>query len=112
MKRLGSWILAATFVVVLSCTSATAEHGREELLILEVAAELVPCVGEMTGRCIQVRSPGEEVWRTFHDPIHGFDYEEGFLYTLRVARGEVRDPPADASAYTYRLIQIIAREPG
>jgi hypothetical protein len=111
MSCIGHWILASTSVVVLACTSATAEFAGEELLVLEVARDSVPCVGEMTGRCIQVRSPGEEAWRIFYDPIDGFQHEPGVQYTLQVARREVVDPPADASSFTYRLVQIIARHP-
>ena len=65
----------------------------------------------MVGRCIQVRGPGEEVWRTFYDPIEGFQREEGVRYTLEVGRRAVLNPPADGSAYAYRLIRIIDREP-
>ncbi len=112
MKRIATWILATAFIAVSACTSATAVYGPEESIVFEVAPDSVPCVGEMKGRCIQVRSPGAPEWRTFYDPIDGFQHEPGFRYTLEVGRREVLDPPADGSAYTYRLIRIIAREPG
>ena len=111
MKRLAPWILALVFVVVSACASSTAVYGQEEILVLEVAPDLVPCVGEMADQCIQVRSPGEEDWRTFYDPIDGFQHEAGVQYTLEVGRREVLNPPADGSAYVYRLIRVLAREP-
>lgn len=111
MKRLAPWILAPAFVVVFACTPSTAVYGQEEILILEVAPDLVPCVGEMADQCIQVRTPGEEDWRNFYDPIEGFQHEVGVQYTLEVGRREVLDPPADGSAYSYWLIRIIAQEP-
>ena len=111
MKRLVLWILAPAFFLVSSCTAATTAYGQEEILFLEVAPDLVPCVGEMAGRCIQVRSPGEKDWRTFYDPIDGFEHEAGVRYTLKVSRRDVAHPPADGSGYSYRLIQIIARDP-
>jgi hypothetical protein len=112
MKHLASWIVATALAVVPACTSAPTLNESEEVLVLEVAPDSVPCVGEMVGQCIQVRSPGEEDWRKFYDPIEGFEHEVGFRYTLRVGRREVLDPPADGSALAYRLISIIAREPG
>lgn len=112
MKRLAPSILAAVLAVVPSCTSTPTLHGTEEILVLEVAPDSVPCVGERVGRCIQVRSPGEDAWHKFYDPIDGFQHDAGVRYTLRVARRAVPDPPADGSAWAYRLIEIIAREPG
>ncbi len=111
MNRFAPWILATALVVASACTSATALYGPEESIVLEVAPDSVPCVGEMKGRCIQVRSAGEGDWRIFYDPIDGFQHEAGVRYTLEVGRRAVLHPPADGSAYTYRLIRIIAREP-
>ncbi len=109
MKRI-AWILAFTSLLASACTSSTAAN-QEEILVLEVAAESVPCVGEMQDRCIQVRSPGGEEWQIFYDPIEGFEHKEGTQYTLEVGRRRVPNPPADGSAYAYRLIRIIAQEP-
>lgn len=110
MRSLGLSLLPLILALAYACTP-TAVNGQEELLILEVAPDRVACVGEMRGKCIQVRSPGEEEWRTFYEPIEGFEYEEGVRYTLEVSRREVPNPPADGSAYEYRLIRIIDREP-
>jgi hypothetical protein len=112
MKRLAPSIVAVLLAVVPACTSTLTLQGSEEILVVEVAPDSVPCVGEMVGRCIQVRSPGEDAWRKFYDPIDGFRHDAGFRYTLRVARRAVPDPPADGSAWTYRLIEIMEREPG
>ena len=113
MKLLARWAPLCAFVALSACTagSPSAVFGQEEVLVLEVAPHLVPCVGEMAGRCIQVRSPGEEAWRTFHDPVEGFQREDGVRYTLEVGRRVVPNPPADGSAYAYRLIRIISRDP-
>jgi len=109
MKPVASRILAAV-VAVSACTSGSAVVAPEEILVLEVAPDSVACVGEAVGRCIQVRNPGEAEWRKFYDPIAGFRHEAGIRYTLQVGRRQVIDPPADGSAWTYRLIRIIALE--
>ena len=111
MKAPRPWILALAFVGISACTASTGVDGQEEILVLEVAPGLVPCVGEIVGRCIQVRTPGEEDWQIFYDPIDGFQHEEGVQYTLEVGRREVPNPPADGSSYAYRLIRILAQEP-
>lgn len=50
--------------------------------------------------------PGE--WRNLAmNAIEGFDYESGHRYTLKVRRTIFANPPADASSYTYRLLEIL-----
>ena len=38
--------------------------------------------------------------------IEGFEYQIGHRYTLRVRRTILANPPADASSYTYKLLEI------
>lgn len=104
---------AGTIVLVAlaACTTPHSLAPDEEVLVLEVAAETVACVGEMEQRCLRVRAPGDDSWRNFYAPIEGFEHEEGVAYTIEVARREVEDPPQDASSYAYRLLRILEREP-
>ena len=113
MRSLASWGLACAVISAWGCivSSPAAVVGQEQVLVLEIAPDRVPCVGEMAGRCLQVRAPGETEWRTFYDPIEGFQHEEGVRYTLEVGRRSVPNPPADGSAYAYRLLRVIEREP-
>lgn len=48
------------------------------------------------------------VWKpmTF-GTIKGFTYETGHSYELKVKRTRLANPPMDASAYTYELVQIL-----
>lgn len=58
--------------------------------------------------CLRVMDedfPGE--WRNLPmTAIEGFEYEIGHMYTLKVRRTILANPPADASSYTYRLIAV------
>ena len=59
--------------------------------------------------CLRVMDedfPGE--WRNLPmTAIEGFEYEIGHMYTLKVRRTILANPPADASTYTYRLIAVL-----
>ena len=59
--------------------------------------------------CLRVMDedfPGE--WRNLPmTAIEGFEYEIGHMYTLKVRRTTLANPPADASSYTYRLIAVL-----
>lgn len=58
--------------------------------------------------CLRVMDedfPGE--WRNLSmNAIEGFEYEIGHMYTIRVRRTILANPPADASSYTYKLLAI------
>ncbi|MBA9075730.1 DUF4377 domain-containing protein [Rufibacter quisquiliarum] len=71
------------------------------------------CQGVAAQQCFLVQE-GDQVgspdWRLFYDTIEGFDYEEGFVYTLQVRIEKVENPPADASGRRYRLLKVISKE--
>lgn len=61
----------------------------------------IPCL-----RVMDEDFPGE--WRNLSmSAIEGFDYQIGHMYTLKVRRTILANPPADASAYTYKLLAIL-----
>lgn len=48
----------------------------------------------------------------FYSSIEGFDHEPGYHYRLRIEvydRWGGQEPPADASAYGYRLIEVLEK---
>lgn len=102
-------VLLLALLPALGCAQSSTQ--AEEVLVLEVAPETVSCVGEAQQRCLQVRTGPDEAWRNFYDTIEGFTHEEGYRYLIEVGRREATDLLADASAYRYRLIEILSREP-
>jgi hypothetical protein len=85
-----------------------------EVLTLEVGPQTVACTGEAPQRCLRVRRTPDAPWTNFYGTIQGFTHEEGYLYRLEVDRQRVARPPADGSAYRYRLLRILSktRAPG
>ena len=45
------------------------------------------------------------------EEIQGFTFEPGYTYELRVERTTLGNPPADASRYTYKLIDELSKQP-
>jgi hypothetical protein len=88
-----------------------AARSREQVLELEVAPERVPCTGEAPMECLLVRTSAGAPWERFYDAIEGFAFVPGHRYRLLVARRVVPDPPADASAFAYRLLAVLERAP-
>jgi len=95
-----------------SCRGVTAP--TEQQVRLQVAADSVACVGAHgPQRCLSIRQlVGGDAWggwQPFFGSIEGFTHEPGFVYDLLAARRVLRDPPADGSAYTYRLIELLSK---
>lgn len=72
-----------------------------------VNKELVDCVGVVKTKCIQIKDNKSAAWQYFFGPIAGFTFKKGRFYLIEVERTRNENPPADASAYTHRLIRII-----
>lgn len=73
---------------------------------VSVGPELEDCVGSAPMRCMVV--DGE----LFYDTIDGFEHEAGYRYRIRMERydrWQGQAPPADASKYGYRLIEVVEK---
>lgn len=83
--------------------------------IMRVNHYTVSCTGEMTGRCLLVQrneNLNTDNWEYFYyyNSIKGFDYEEGYTYTLNVREEKVENPPADGSSLSYTLIKVVSKK--
>ena len=80
-----------------------------ETTVLEVTvgAERVDCLGVAPRKCLVVDG------LYFFDSIEGFDYEPGSSYVIRMERYDAwpgkDEAPQDASAYGYRLLEILKK---
>ena len=67
----------------------------------------VPCMTMFLTECMQLCDGDNEPnnkWRNFSDKIEGFNFEEGYLYKLKVKKEIIENPPADASNFKYILV--------
>ena len=78
---------------------------------LEVWPVQVPCVGVGPGTCFRVRESTDAPWALMHSAIVGFDYQPGYLYTIRVREDAVANPPADGSSIRRTLVAVLSRTP-
>ena len=99
-------------IVVMACGSK--ERAANQLL-LRVNSHTVPCTGEAEGECLLVQEGeaiGTDDWQYFYfkDDIQGFQYEEGYIYDLVVAKETVQNPAMDSSSIIYKLVRIKSKE--
>lgn len=75
-----------------------------------VGDKMVDCVTVGKTTCLQIKKPQDNEWQNFSGQIENFRYEAGYFYLLQVGKITVKNPPADASSFKYRLKSIINRE--
>lgn len=105
-KILASTVIIGLIVLAVGCSSTS----NKTELVYNVADMRANCIGVGPQKCYVIDN------QLFYDPIENFDqqYREGCTYQIRVERrpsdllNAQGQPPADASIYQYRLIEIIS----
>ena len=106
-----NFIFSITLFLVLSACK------KEELKASETTMRVnyyrQSCQGEGVFNCYLTQEGnqvGTNNWNLFYDQIKGFQYEAGFVYTLKVRVEKLENPPADGSASKYILIETVSKE--
>ncbi len=105
------------FMVILAgllwTSCGTTQKANETTMWIN--SQRVDCTGVGRMKCMQIQE-GEKLetgkWKSFYSQIEGFDFEEGYLYKLKIKKEEL-DPatvPADASSIKYSLVEIVSKE--
>lgn len=92
-----------------SATATAVPMGKEVTWF--IGPTLVECVGVAPQTCLQVKQNPDDAYTLFYDTIQGFAFEEGYEYEIVVRIEPVANPPADASAYTYTLVELVSQTP-
>lgn len=110
MKNIQTVLFLLLFVVLLcsGCSPLISQNDSQYMslkeMIVKVAPHKVECHGLVPMKCLVV--DGEY----FYSPIQGFDFTDGYNYTLkllRVQRYTAETTPMDVGLYEYQLVEII-----
>ena len=105
--------IAVLFWVIVACNPTPEPEGpgsTGNTITLYVDSEQVDCVGVAPQKCLRVKTDPDGEWQLFYAPIEGFEYEEGFVYELKVNSFDVPNPPADGSSIRYELVEVVSKE--
>jgi heat shock protein HslJ len=102
-------------LVNLALMAAASCQNESETEIWWINSAKVDCTGVGPMTCLQIQK-GDQIengkWQLFYDEIGGFNFEPGTIYRVKVEVGKKPEPiPADASSLTYRLVEIMSKEP-
>ncbi|MDR1645087.1 MAG: DUF4377 domain-containing protein [Tannerellaceae bacterium] len=117
MKRLKNLLTASisffTLLMMVGCEDSENKDWTEEVLIT-VASEFVdyhPIEGNgTTSNGLHIKEDNISYWIKIPlNDIEDFNYEVGYEYRLRVLKTHLVNPPADGSAFKYKLIEIMSK---
>lgn len=85
--------------------------GRDEHIeTLIIGPYKVDCVGAFEQECYLEFNEESQRWEFFYEGIQGFDFEPGFIWTLKVSLHEREEGIQDVGRYEYRLVAVIDKE--
>lgn len=92
--------------------AATAKLPKD-VQVWTIDAQRAKCEGATTMQCLLVKKPGDKDFNLFYDTIDGFDYQEGFVYTIWVkveALDRMTLMVGDAET-KYTFVKIVSKKP-
>ncbi len=102
-------ILIITLILLsltLGCDRDEADHTE----ILIIGPYRTECIGAHPQECYLEYNEEAEAWHFFYEAIQGLEYEEGYIYTLKVSLHERPEGIQDVGRYAYRLVEVISKE--
>ncbi len=99
----------------LTACQTSKDISSSKTITMEIAPELTTChtwYSPNPVSCMQVREvPGDSGYESLSPSgIQGFEYEPGYLWTLKVKKEKLKNPPADAGDTRYILKKVISRK--
>lgn len=87
-----------------------ATHANAKTIRMTIKEELASCTGVAPQSCFQVKYKKSKDWELFYSQIEGFDYTPGYRYVIDVIQTKIKNVPADASSYTYKLKRVVEKK--
>ena len=121
LQKSRAWLMAALLLVIAllaACAPMPARPAQSvpgspavRTVTVYVGPELVDCVGVAPQKCMQWKATPEGEYRLFYGDVQGFNYVPGYEYEIKVRVEPVANPPADAPAYSYSLVDVVSSTP-
>lgn len=105
-------VLIFAFVVSVLVNSCNSARSNSQEVVFKTDAQLTNCVDGSQGvalgkNCFNAyKEPSNEKYNFGINTIKGFQFVEGFKYTLNVQETRLDNPPPDGWAYSYTLVKV------
>ena len=68
------------------------------------------CQGFIEQQCYLEFNEESQKWEFFYESIQGFDFEPGYIYTLKVRLEDRGTEIQDVGRYAYHLVEVLSKE--
>lgn len=95
--------------LILLCLTVGCNRG-EHIETLIIGPYRTECPSFSGSDCYLEFNEENQGWHFFYDVIEGFDFEPGFIWTLKVRVVDIGTEIQDAGRYDYYLMEVISKE--
>lgn len=100
--------LALVLLVLMSCDNGVRSDERTE--VITIGPYIQTCQGFIEQECFLIYNDDLQTWELFYESIEGFDFAEGFIYTLKVRLVDRGADIQDVGRYAYHLVEVLSKE--
>ncbi len=97
--------------ITLFALAASIGCGRDTMIeTLIIGPYTETCQGFIEQQCYLEFNTENQAWEFFYESIQGFDFEPGYIYTLKVRLEDRGTEIQDVGRYAYHLVEVIDKE--
>ena len=83
---------------------------KENVEIITIGPYTVTCQGLIEQQCYLEFNEESQEWEFFYESIQGFNFEPGYIYTLKVRLEDRGTEIQDVGRYAYHLVEVLSKE--
>ena len=83
----------------------------EDMETLIIGPYTETCQGFVEQQCYFEFNEESQEWEFFYERIQGFDFEPGYIYTLKVRLEDRGTEIQDVGRYAYHLVEVLSKVP-
>ncbi len=84
--------------------------GEVNMEILIIGPYTETCQGFIEQTCFLVFNEETQAWEFFYESIQGFNYEPGYIWTLKVRLEDRGTEIQDVGRYAYHLVEVLSKK--
>ena len=100
--------LALVLLVLVGCDNGV--RSAEQTQVITIGPYIQTCQGFIEQECFLIYNDDLQTWELFYESIEGFDFAEGFIYTLKVRLVDREADIQDVGRYAYHLVEVLSKE--
>ncbi len=103
-------VLLFLITIILISLTIGCDRDEEHIETLIIGPYRTECPSFSGSDCYLEFNEEAGKWHFFYEGIQGFDYEEGFIWTLKVRLEDRGTEIQDVGRYAYHLIEVLSKE--